>query len=1388
MQRAHLGAELRHLGDIVDSLGVRLDVGGDGVGDPASETGPYAAWLMVQRELRRIGTGLSASEDQPLPGPDPATMGRFRRTVNRFYARADLIIALLNDHRELWPLLADAAPSEWRIAEDSQYAMARQVPREVSPNRPSFGLDAAVEPVDVDAIRAFTHVDTVMWRLDQSLLYRADGRPPDHIKREGFRPRGHTLMPVFWPSRMERPDAYVSASRSKEFVLAFALNIAEPYIYTIDTRGGIDLNASLGRHDVPVQQEVVFPGGIAWDKIVRVEKVRSDGELDEKYVRSRSEPAPVELAASDSVESEPDGQFSILHAKPESSPNVPDVAQESTEPVIGIPGVQYPGPNRPLLPADQTQVQIDERTRAPMKNAPAAVSRGEFEIELHDGQPFVRVYSVAPREQVPYPDPDLTGVRRADLADVQQNPDGERDATIFGAFRGRRLAVIVGGPLVAYKLLSATMQALSEFAPWRLTAAAPVIRSYLLPLAYAQHLSESATHEAYPGQLPKDVLAIHQNVGPNVYTLPDSRLQEFASRIVPGSLITYAAHPQSVVRKEWAGSLRHVGVLGERLGLPLPPAAALLSPQLWPWPNIDELASGDMSRLRGVAAQLTRLLVTWRQSEQEASQRKPDPLLRDQNEMSYYHRHRELVAFVGSHGLSINDTEAVRRFMEEAVAPAANQAAISWMLADDHARNQRDLDVLGKPQRHDFAQGLKPDVRKNRDSTHVGLRTDITKMWREGASPAEVLDHLIDVLDLRRKYDEITVWREGYTLYEHTQMVLGQYRRLTTNEQDRTRVLSVDTLVKAILFHDFDKDNAKRQFGAETRVGGYTHGASPEHRLSVAAVRRYHGLFASEREWNAAIAVIDADPFGYYFQGKIDADGVFAFVARVALRVTDRAGVSAAELTADDFDNMRRLFEELHQFYQADFSSYTTHSEYVSRSGVGKRGKSAFDDFLLTDEDGTLSLTEDRRHFRYSDRDGYRVRFEKLHGMFRSTGSIQRHHERMEGVRATHDRWVLDDDPVRGLGPDLIIGPGERELHRATLAVNLAMHGLGDQLQAHEAAVQHLVPASLGSAEAEREAEVAELTAVRMFVLSQPPLNAIAIPYLGEQFHRLLGHRMVDAAISAAVILAGMQRLPVHYGAAYLRTSYDWSRVAGDFAVGTRKWLGFLVASPQEDSAAAGNLEYVITSASIRKTEDLLPGTVAPVLHPPSIPLIVTSLTVGDSGARVEMRTDPRWVGARITKLWEQGKDPAAILDYLLAETPELRPHYEDVEGVEDFRDGQTRRQHVLETLERYRALVQRENAPEDDRYVPIGAMVKAILFRYLDVNDLDVFTDEREKAATIIMIGVLDRLRRDVHQYRAYGLSWPRGSVLRRAVRHAGTPAGRRRDRRRARRYLHVV
>ncbi|NKE63030.1 hypothetical protein FXN61_42450 [Lentzea sp. PSKA42] len=341
------------------------------------------------------------------------------------------------------------------------------------------------------------------------------------------------------------------------------------------------------------------------------------------------------------------------------------------------------------------------------------------------------------------------------------------------------------------------------------------------------------------------------------------------------------------------------------------------------------------------------------------------------------------------------DPAAVDALMAK-VPGIATQAEIGALMAADSDRMALDFNTREHGQTpfpnsfHEWNQQRPVEFARQRQ---VG--DQLGRTISDTRNPETAVKELITQFpELDPKFDEVATqvqdkpFREPgakgvYTFYEHSQMVLGQFLDLTANEDPDTRFLPVDALAKAILFHDIEKVNAKNQFGD----GQGQHDREPEHKLAVEMMDRYRGLWNNERDFQAARAIVDSDPFGFYLRNKITADETFTFLDNLTAKIDPEARP----------ENAKKLFEEFHQYYQADFSSYTTHSTYVDRAGEVHNGPNSFTNRFEAGPDG-ITKTPDGRHFEYT-KDGKvsdaAEKMAKLSEMFRDADTIREHRARL---------------------------------------------------------------------------------------------------------------------------------------------------------------------------------------------------------------------------------------------------------------------------------------------------------------------------------------------------------------------------------------------------------
>lgn len=124
---------------------------------------------------------------------------------------------------------------------------------------------AADRRVDVDRI-----TPAPAWRTTCGTLYRADGRGPEIVFQEGFKPKdvvnGQYDLEQY--VLVNQPSPYVSTTYDHDLYKKWWKS---GWNYYIDAPGGIDVNQTIGdTHQWADQVEVAFPGGIARKYIIGV--------------------------------------------------------------------------------------------------------------------------------------------------------------------------------------------------------------------------------------------------------------------------------------------------------------------------------------------------------------------------------------------------------------------------------------------------------------------------------------------------------------------------------------------------------------------------------------------------------------------------------------------------------------------------------------------------------------------------------------------------------------------------------------------------------------------------------------------------------------------------------------------------------------------------------------------------------------------------------------------------------------------------------------------------------------------------------------------------------------------------------------------------------------
>ncbi|HEY8984862.1 MAG TPA: ADP-ribosyltransferase [Streptomyces sp.] len=125
-------------------------------------------------------------------------------------------------------------------------------------------IKAAAERVDVSRI-----TPDPVWRKTCGTLYRADGRGPEIVFNEGFKPKDlNGQYDVEKYVLVNQPSPYVSTTYDHDLYKKWWKS---GWNYYIDAPGGVDVNKTIGdTHKWADQVEVAFPGGIDRKYIIGV--------------------------------------------------------------------------------------------------------------------------------------------------------------------------------------------------------------------------------------------------------------------------------------------------------------------------------------------------------------------------------------------------------------------------------------------------------------------------------------------------------------------------------------------------------------------------------------------------------------------------------------------------------------------------------------------------------------------------------------------------------------------------------------------------------------------------------------------------------------------------------------------------------------------------------------------------------------------------------------------------------------------------------------------------------------------------------------------------------------------------------------------------------------
>ncbi len=712
-----------------------------------------------------------------------------------------------------------------------------------------------------------------------------------------------------------------------------------------------------------------------------------------------------------------------------SSPSSPSMG----EPVIGLEDVTYLGPTRSLNEANLEPEDLVAEMHDKRAKFGKPVHRGLLEVEYAQIDkkrvPCVRLYLTVVNAQT-MTDVDVhRGYARSKYKDVQQTVDGTiviSSVAQTDQFKDQTVYINAGRPLRALKWAAKYIVEHQEKAERFSREAAilrnqakepqqdpvkasqlegqareneaqaaelqnPLIRSFLVPLDEFNKIIATAVHQddkqAHPGA-PENS---DQQAAPNQYGFSAEHIEQLRKHAVLHSLITYSENSDRVNAQDLA---RNTGTGG---GTVLP-TSDLRGRIAVPEQGLREALWVSNNQFRGhegegdIAHKLTQHYGTWLQSIKGGDRAPLNPFLEGTAaKIPYKRRHDMMQLYLKDNGIDTGNADAVSLFMDGVVAPWASLGEATYLLGQDYNRLKDDTEVRSTLDPSTNAFGLcranLAEIRKQQQVTGQEIDKKIGEMIKDhSATPVQILDLMIERHpELEKFYAESSNPAQGYRFYEHAQLVLEKYLQIARLPRNlgRKRSMPLGTVVKMILFHDMHKWSSRWQYG-KGRDASRKHGmeeGQAEHVLPAQALARYQDIFGSgaEGEQQARIArvMVDGDPFGDYMKGEESTDKRNkAFLAIIAM----------ARAAGIPFSEYQIFFKDLHEFYQADFSSYTKTGQYVEwthrkEASAMTASKPTFDaEFTIVND--KIEATEDQTRLQYSQEK--EERFTALARMFES--------------------------------------------------------------------------------------------------------------------------------------------------------------------------------------------------------------------------------------------------------------------------------------------------------------------------------------------------------------------------------------------------------------------
>jgi hypothetical protein len=223
------------------------------------------------------------------------------------------------------------------------------------------------------------------------------------------------------------------------------------------------------------------------------------------------------------------------------------------------------------------------------------------------------------------------------------------------------------------------------------------------------------------------------------------------------------------------------------------------------------------------------------------------------------------------------------------------------------------------------SQSKQQDKVQPLESIHEPLRQILTSLDSDEYTPQKLLDALQQNETLREYYSLDSGVSQGYSVGEHTLMVLNQFEKYF-GKRKLPGGFDIKHFRILLAMHDVGKGTAVKNEG----------NTANQHMYTLTVMEPYlRAMGIPKQQADAMRAMISDDPIGLFLKGKIAHDEAFDRAAIMA----KKAGMQTGE-----------FYELLKIYYQSDASSYT-------EDAGGERALDALFDFDA--EKGSLSFSSD---------------------------------------------------------------------------------------------------------------------------------------------------------------------------------------------------------------------------------------------------------------------------------------------------------------------------------------------------------------------------------------------------------------------------------------------